>query len=558
MAKLYIYPKKGESYTFLLKKARVSIGRSADNDILISDPFCSGHHAFIYPSNGGYAIRDNKSKNGTFLNGTKIQAETELKKGDEVLLGSTRIIFDKKLEAKVEVTETPSPSTNINTIINLKDVLKKQDIDTTLKTVSTPLDVLKIKADHKAYSILTDVSQALLLHMPLNELLDRIMDLISQNLPMDRGILMLKEGHPAQIIPKVVRINNKNLKGQKIQVSQSIINMALNNNSSILTSDAQTDTRFRSQQSIIRSNIHSAMCVPLWNNKEIIGIVYTDRIFHLEQFSDEDLRLLTLLSNLAAVKIENAKLFEQALEKEKMEKELALAAQIQRDFLPKEEPEYENFEIAGVNIPCHQVGGDYYDFISIDPQRLGIVIADVSGKGVSASLLMASLRAALHSEINPNYKLEKMASKLNDFVHRSSASDRFITFFFCEINKESDQLSFINAGHNPPLILDKKGNIKHLESCGFCLGMFPGATYEIKKICLNPGELALLFTDGITESRNKKNEEFTEERLIKLVKKHSKLSAQKLLENIQQEVATFTAGTDQMDDMTLVIIKRVH
>jgi len=220
MAKLYIYPKGGESYIFLLKK---SIGRSADNDIPISDPFCSGQHAFIYPSNGGYVIRDNKSKNGTFLNGTKIQAETELKKGDEVLMGSTRIIFDKKLEAKVEVTETPSPSTNVNTIIDLKDVLKKQDIDTTLKTVATPLDVLKIKADHKAYSILTDVSQALLLHMPLNELLDRIMDLISQNLPMDRGILMIKEGHPAQLIPKVVRINNKNLKDQKIQISQSII-----------------------------------------------------------------------------------------------------------------------------------------------------------------------------------------------------------------------------------------------------------------------------------------------------------------------------------------------
>jgi len=228
----------------------------------------------------------------------------------------------------------------------------------------------------------------------------------------------------------------------------------------------------------------------------------------------------TLLSNLAAVKIENAKLFEQALEKEKMEKEMALAAQIQRDFLPKKEPECENFEIAGINIPCHQVGGDYYDFISIDPQRLGIVIADVSGKGVSASLLMASLRAALHSEINPDYKLEKMASKLNDFVHRSSAANSFITFFFCEINKESSQLSFINAGHNPPL----------LESCGFCLGMFPGATYEMQKICLNPSELILLFTDGITEGRNKKNEEFTEERLIKLVKKHSKLSAQKLLD----------------------------
>lgn len=557
MSKLYVYPKKSNVFTFPLKREKISIGRSSDNDISVPDPFCSGHHAFIYPSNGGYVIRDNKSKNGTFLNGMKIQAETELKKGDEILLGSTRIVFDKKLEEKVEVVETPSPSTNINTIMNLKEVLKKTDIDTTLKTVATPVDLVKIKADHKAYSILTDVSQALLLHMPLNDLLDRIMNLICENLPMDRGILMLKEGHPAQLIPKVVRVNNRSLKGQKIQVSQSIINTALNKHSSVLTSDAQSDTRFRSQKSIIRSNIHSAMCVPLWNNKEIIGIVYADRILHLEQFSEEDLRLLTLLSNLAAVKIENAKLFEQTLEKEKMEKELALAAQIQKDFLPKERPDCENFEIAGINLPCHQIGGDYYDFISIDSERMGIVIADVSGKGVSASLLMASLRAALHSEISPEYKLEKMASKLNNFVHRSSASNSFITFFFCELNKESGELRFINAGHNPPFILDKKGRVKRLESCGFCLGMFPSADYEVQKVGLNPGELALLFTDGITESRNKKNEEFSEERLIKLIKNHYKLSAQQLLEKIQNEVNTFTTGTNQMDDMTLVVIKRI-
>ncbi len=557
MPKLFVYPKKGEEFQLPLKKEKISIGRSADNDILVPDPFCSGQHAFIYPSETGYVVRDNKSKNGTFLNGAKIQAETELKKGDEVLIGSTRIVFDKELVANVEVTESPSSASNINTIMNLKEVLKRPDIDTTMKATATPMDLERIKSDHKAFSVLTEVSQALILHKPISELLDHIMDLICESLPMDRGILMLKEGHPSQLIPKVIRVNNKNLKKQKIQVSQSIVNMALDKNSSILTRDAQTDTRFKSQQSILRSNIHSAMCVPLWNNKEIIGIVYADRILQLDQFSDNDLRLLTLLANLAAVKIENSKLFEDAIEKEKMEKELALAAQIQKDFLPKENPECENFEIAGSNIPCHQVGGDYFDYINIDPSRLGIVIADVSGKGVGASLLMASLRAALQSEVHAQYKLENMACKLNDFVHRSSSPNSFITFFYCELNKKSGELGFINAGHNPPIILDKKGKINRLESCGLCLGMFPSSEYEIKKISLNPGDTALLFTDGITEGRNKKNEEFEEERLIKLIQKHSKLSAQKLLDKIQEEVSSFTTGVDQMDDMTLIIIKRV-
>lgn len=557
MAKLFVYPKKGEAFTLPLKQERISIGRSPDNDISIVDPYSSGQHAFIYPSEGGYVVRDNKSKNGTFVNGVKITAETELKKGDEVLVGSTRIVFDKELVADVEVTESPSSATNINTIMDLKEILKKSDVETTMKATPTPLDLQRIKSEHKAFSVMSEVSKALIFHKPLEELLEHIMDLICENLPMDRGILMLMEGNPAQLIPKVIRINERGLKKQKIQLSQSIINRALEQNSSILTLDAQSDTRFKSQQSIIRSSIHSAMCVPLWNNKEIIGIVYADRVLHLDQFSDEDLKLLTLLSNLAAVKIENAKLFEQSIEKERMEKELALASQIQKDFLPKENPELANFEIAGSNIPCYQVGGDYYDFITIDPSRLGIVIADVSGKGVSASLLMASLRASLHSEVHPKYKLDEMACKLNNFVNRSSAPNCFITFFYTELNKKTGELRFVNAGHNPPLILDKKGKIRRLESCGLCLGMFPSSDYEIKDINLNPGDMAFLYTDGITESRSKDNKEFTEERLIKLIQKHSKLSAKKLVKKIQEEVNDFAAGADPMDDMTLVVIKRI-
>lgn len=556
MPKLFVYPKKGEELVFPLKKEKISIGRSADNDIPILDPFCSGQHAFIYPRDDGYVVRDNNSKNGTFLNGKRIQAETELKKGDEVLIGSTRIIFDDRLATNVEVMDVSSRTANINTIIQVEDILKKADVDTTLKASFATADFEKVKTEHRAFSVLSEVSKALILHKPLSELLDSIMDLICENLPMDRGILMLKEGNPPQFIPKVVRINSESLKNQKIQVSQSIINMVVSKNSSVLTSDAQADSRFRAQDSIIRFNIQSAMCVPLWNNREIIGIIYSDRISLLDQFTDDDLKLLTLLSNLAAVKIENAGLIEQAIEKEKMERELDLAAKIQKDFLPRESPTFENYDIVGSNVPCYQVGGDYYDFIPIDENRLGIVIADVSGKGVSASLLMASLRAAIHSELYPKYRIEKMAAKLNDFVHRSSSSNSFITFFFCELDKKTGDLIYINAGHNPPLVIDTKGRVRLLEACGLCLGMFPSVNYEVKSVELEVGDTAFLFTDGITESRNRANKEFSEERLIRLLEKHCKLPAQELLEKVNEEVDKFTTGAEKMDDQTMVIIRR--
>jgi len=557
MPNIFIYPKKGDFVCRPLKKEKISIGRAEDNDIPINDPFSSSHHSFIYRSESGYMIRDNNSKNGTFLNGKKIRAATKLQRGDEALIGSTRIIFDKELSTNVEVADSPFSTTNVNTIMHLEDIIKKSDIDTTVRAAPGPFDLDKLKAEHQAFSVISEVSKALVLHMPLNELLEHIMDLISENLPMDRGTLMLKEGNPPQLIPRVIRINNEKFLKQKIQVSQSIVHMALDKHSSILTSDAQADPRFKARESVIKLNIHSAMCVPLWNNKEIIGIIYADRISLLDQFSDDDLKMLTLLSNLAAVKIENAKLIEKAIEQEKMEKELALAAQIQKDFLPKKKPDSANFEVTGANFPCYLVGGDYYDFVPIDSDRLGIVIADVSGKGVSASLLMASLRAALHSEVHPKYNIEKMASKLNDFVHRSSSIDNFITFFFCELNGKTGEFTYINSGHNPPLVFNKKGEYQHLESCGFCLGMFASTKYPSKKITLNIGEMALLFTDGITESRDRNNVEFNEERLIKLCQKHIKMPALKLQEKIYSEIKSYTKGTDQMDDMTLIIVKRV-
>jgi serine phosphatase RsbU (regulator of sigma subunit) len=343
---------------------------------------------------------------------------------------------------------------------------------------------------------------------------------------------------------------------QRILVSQSIVDVVMNKHSSVLISDVQTDSRFKSRDSIVKMNIHSAVCVPLWNNKEIIGIIYSDRISLMKPFTDEDMKLLTLLANLAAVKIENSRQIEVEREKDKMEKELSLAAQIQTDFLPKETPECKGFDIEGYMTPCYQVGGDYYDYIPIGSDRLGVTIADVSGKGVSASLLMASLRASLHSEVHLHYDMEKMAAKLNDFIHKSSSINSFITFFFCELNMKSGELKFVNAGHNPPIVIDKKGKISRMESCGLCLGMFPNVEYKAQIVALQPGDTALLFTDGITESRNKENKEFEEEKLVKFLKKNSKLSPLEFIKEVQAAVETFTAGTEQMDDQTVVVIKK--
>ncbi len=240
----------------------------------------------------------------------------------------------------------------------------------------------------------------------------------------------------------------------------------------------------------------------------------------------------------------------------RVEADLAQAARIQKDLLPKKSPKIEGFDISGVNVPCYEVGGDYYDFVPIDPDRLGVVIADVSGKGISASLHMASLRAALLAEVRLDYDLGRMAARLNDFVHKSSGPSSFITFFFVELDLRTTLVRYVNAGHIPPFILDRDGRGRPLESSGFALGMFSGSAYESRTSPLAPGELAVLFTDGIPEGRNERGEDYSEGKLMDFVRERRARPAAEICHEVLKNVQGFASGTQPCDDITLVVLKR--
>jgi serine phosphatase RsbU (regulator of sigma subunit) len=252
-----------------------------------------------------------------------------------------------------------------------------------------------------------------------------------------------------------------------------------------------------------------------------------------------------------------------ALEKEKserllrrIEKDLAEAAEIQKRLLPAESPRFEGFDMAGANIPCYEVGGDYYDFVPIDADRLGVVIADVSGKGISAALLMASLRSALLAEVQPGFDIAVMTGRLNDFVHRSTDSKSFITFFFGELDRRTGEFRYINAGHNPPFVARNGGGFEALGSSGFPLGMFPGARYEAGAVRLEPGDIAVLYTDGIPEARNEEGEEYTEERFRSSVAGNRVLPAGDLCQKVLADIHSYAAVGQPCDDITLVVVKR--
>jgi len=240
----------------------------------------------------------------------------------------------------------------------------------------------------------------------------------------------------------------------------------------------------------------------------------------------------------------------------RIEGDLRLAAKIQRDFLPRGDPRVEGFDISGLNISCYEVGGDYFDYVPIDPYRLGIAVGDVSGKGIGAALLMASLRAAFRAEVHAGYTIEDMAARTNDFVHQSSAVSSYITFFYCEIDRRGPEVRYVNAGHAPPLVLRTDGSLETLESTGFCLGMFPGAVFEAKSIRLGEGDLLVLYSDGIPDARNGEGEEFTLERLIAGLRASAGETAAGVTAAVIEDAKRFVGDAPAFDDRTLVVVKK--
>jgi len=240
----------------------------------------------------------------------------------------------------------------------------------------------------------------------------------------------------------------------------------------------------------------------------------------------------------------------------RIESDLTLAAKIQRDFLPRQDPRVEGFNISGLNVSCYEVGGDYYDFVPVDPYRLGITVGDVSGKGIGAALLMASLRAAFRAEIHAGSRMEVMASTLNDFVHQSSAVSSFVTFFYCELDRRGDEVRYVNAGHIPPFVLRTDGSLERLGSTGFCLGMFPGATYEVKSVRLGMGDVLVLYSDGIPDGRDADDAEYGQNRLAAIARANTGLGAAGLVTAIADDAKRFMGEAPRFDDQTLVVVKR--
>ena len=299
------------------------------------------------------------------------------------------------------------------------------------------------------------------------------------------------------------------------------------------------------------------LIIPMQIQGKTKGLILLGKRINNQPYNETDIEFIYSVGGLAIISLENKRLFLEELEKRKLEEELDLARDIQRNLLPLNIPRFDNFDIAALNISSKQVGGDYYDVIPLDEDNFCIAIADVSGKGVPASLMMANIQAFLQVICKQGMKIDEATGLINDLISENTTDGRFITFFWGIVNIKKNTLTYVNAGHNPPLLI-RDGKIHKLEKGGIILGvMKTDIPYISEEVKLKKEDMILLFTDGVSEAMNINREEFSDERLESAALSLKDKPAEVIMNGIKSEVQNFASGVTQSDDITMLVLKAI-
>ena len=558
------YPDRSADH-FPLGRLRITIGRSARNDLCIPDPFASRVHAEVRHEGDEYVLQDLGSANGTLYNGATVEGVVHLTAGGRIQIGETEIVFDDGTfnsgMGATMITDNSGTSLPEATIALASGDRTTSGLLEAIEGARTqPEELTSAAATPKAkhgdlLALISKVGVTLLASATLNETLEQIVSLVFESVPADRCLIMMRDEGSEDLRVAVARLRDRAGEVGEIRVSRNVLDEVVMRGKSVLTSDAQHDPRFASG-TVVLQGVRSVLAVPLGVSEKVFGIIYADSPIAEGRFTEDHLKVLTTLASVAAIRVENARLVEARLERERLERELALASEIQQRFQPTAPPHVEGYELQGISFPCYEIGGDYYDFIEREDGRLVIALGDVSGKGTAAALLMSSLHAAIHAQSASHDSLSATISAVNRYLADNIPANRFVTLFYAELDPVSGALSFLNAGHNPPLILHAAGTVEQLASGGLPLGIKRDAEYREGRTLLQRGDVLVIYSDGVTEAVSPTGEEFGATRLYEVVSRNVEASAAGIRDRIESSLTKFAQGTSAADDITLVIVKR--
>lgn len=415
----------------------------------------------------------------------------------------------------------------------------------------------RLKIAIEELSALNDVATAITSNQSVEDVIDLIVRKCIKHLKAQQAVVMLLD-EKDQVNPfhTMIRKQDSISSFMPYRLDAQLTGWMLKNKSPLVVNNFKEDSRFKF---IVKEEfpINTLLSVPMLLKNKMVGLLTVFNKHSDTGFTNDDQRLLSILAAQSAHIIENARLYEREQAFLRLQEEMRLANDIQVNLLPKENPAIEGYDIAGKSIPAKDVGGDYFDFITIKDDQLAFCLGDISGKGIPAALLMANLQATLRGQTLMGSPCKDCVSFTNNLLYNSTDNNKYATLYYGVLYSAQNSITFCNAGHNEPILIDHENKVSRLKEGGIVVGILPDIAYEEKTIEFPGDSVLVTYSDGITEAMNIKEEEFGEEKLIDLIKRNKALPSSELVELIINAVKEHAGNVEQMDDMTLVIIKRI-
>ncbi len=518
------------------------VGRDPSSDLVLPSQTVSRNHAVIEIEDGSALVRDLGSRNGTRVNGVSAAAEPRpVRSGDRLEFGSVALaITDREPVSAPLFAEDAQLSQSL--------VLVRED---------TGSADLRMAPEPHVMKLLTEVGAFLVLPTAIEETFDQILQLVDRAIPATRLLLLLKDedGVPVQ---RAARTRGDRATGP-ILLSQTMVRTVLLDGSSLLTSDAMSDVRFRDHQSVFLQKIRSAMAVPLVHNQDILGVLYADSSESAIAYTEQDLRVLTLLGQMLGTKVANARLLVASRDRERMRMEIETARGIQRRLLPQSLPQIPGYEMVAWQESCEEVGGDLYDAGILPDGRVQIVLGDVSGKGVGAALLMTSVLGTIRALRNVMFEPHLLVTHLDRRLLHDTEAVHYATLFLGVLDPATHRLEYVNGGHPAAILVHADGTIEKLLPTDTPVGLVdrPNHTFERAEIVLPPGTTLIVMSDGVTEAgRTLESEFFGEAQLEAVLCSAPPSTATETCACIRQALDDFLGDVPRADDATLLVLRR--
>lgn len=542
MPSLQILKGPNEGSIIQLEGDSFTLGRNPDCAVVIPQTSVSREHAQILRINGRFYIEDKQSRNKTFVNNQEVTQRIPLKNNDRIRICDFIAAFVDSTHVPEEEDEGEEVPSTVEATLNHTSHLLLE---------TQPAEKLRLLIE-----ISNNLSRTLELQSLFPKIAESLFHLFRQ---ADRCFLILAEGE--KLIPRVVKTRRVGEEGTA-RFSKSIVRKTVEEAKAFLSDDASKDDRIQLSQSVVDFRIRSVMCAPLCRvDGKAFGVIQLDTQDRSKKFTQEDLKLLCGVANQAAISMENARLIEDTVRQERLQRDLQLAKEVQKSFIPRMPPQVKGYEFWEFYESAREVGGDYYGYIALPDGRTVCAVGDVAGKGIPASLIMAKLSSDIRFCALSQPELAQAIAQLNDSLHEFiGPMDRFVTLVAVALEPATHRVTMVSGGHGSPLLWQPAtGELveampKHVS--GPPLGMIEGLTFESHQITLQPGESLVLFSDGLNESMNVKGESFSMEAIGRVIKATGNASPREIGEKLIAAIKQHAAGRDPHDDVTLMILGR--